>query len=456
MVTAPPPAAGDTIVAVATAAGRGGVGILRLSGAMAFAVAGALTGAPLPAPRQAALRTFHDADGAALDQGLLLCFRAPASFTGEDVVELQGHGSAAALDALLRAACVHGARVARPGEFSERAFVNGKLDLAQAEAIIDLVDAGSARAAKAAFQSLEGRFSTRITALAEALVAARVFIEGALDFSDQDVDWLADADLHARLAALDEDLQQLSTDAQRGRVLQQGLTVVLSGAPNVGKSTLLNQLAGVDAAIVTDVPGTTRDLLREHLTLDGLPVTLIDTAGLRDTEDAIEAEGIRRAWAAIEQADLVWFLVDDRQGMSADDAALLTRLGPDRPCWRLANKVDLSGGVVGWRPGGDPPTLGLAAKAGQGVADLVAALHRHAGLNASDEPLFTARTRHVDALRRAAAHLRLARTQLADQAFAELAAEELRLAHDALGEITGRFTQEDLLGRIFAGFCIGK
>lgn len=446
---------GDTIAAVATAPGRGGVGVLRLSGPAAFEVAAALTG-ELPSPRTAALRTFRDADGEALDRGLVLCFTAPASFTGEDVVELQGHGSAAALDGLLRAACVLGARVARPGEFSERAFVNGKLDLAQAEAIIDLVDAGSARAAKAAFQSLEGRFSTRITTLAEGLVAARVFVEGALDFSDQDVDWLADADLHDRLAGLADALRQLTVDAQRGRVLQQGLKIVLSGAPNVGKSTLLNQLAGVDAAIVTEVPGTTRDVLREHLTLDGLPVTLIDTAGLRDTDDAIEAEGIRRAWKAIESADLVWFLFDDRQGMSADDAALLARLGDDRPCWRLANKVDLSGGEPGWRADAALPTLGLAAKSGQGIPELVTALHQHAGLTGSEEPLFTARTRHVDALRRAAEHLARARDHLGQQAFAELAAEELRLAHDALGEITGRFTQEDLLGRIFAGFCIGK
>lgn len=450
-----PPMSSDTIVAVATAAGRGGVGVLRLSGPAAFDIATALTGV-LPPVRTAALRTFRDAEGDALDQGLVLCFRAPSSFTGEDVVELQGHGSAAALDALLRAACLRGARVARPGEFSERAFLNGKLDLAQAEAIIDLVDAGSARAAKAAFQSLEGRFSTRITTLAEGLADARVFIEGALDFSDEDVDWLADANLHGRLTALSDALHQLQVDAQRGRVLQQGLRVVLSGAPNVGKSTLLNQLAGVDAAIVTDVPGTTRDLLREQLTLDGLPVTLIDTAGLRDTDDAIEAEGIRRAWKAIESADLVWFLFDDRQGMSADDAALLARLGDDRPCWRLANKVDLSGGEPGWRADAELPTLGLAAKSGQGIPELVTALHRHAGLTGSEEPLFTARTRHIDALRRAAEHLARARDHLGQQAFVELAAEELRLAHDALGEITGRFTQEDLLGRIFAGFCIGK
>ena len=446
---------GETIVAIATPGGRGAVGVVRISGPAAFAVATALCG-KLPPPRQAALRSLRDGAGEPLDEALVLVFAGPHSFTGEDVVELQGHGAPVLLEGIVAAACAAGARRAGPGEFTQRAYLNDKLDLAQAEAVADLVAASSVSAARAARASLAGVFSARVTALGEALMDLRVQIEGSLDFSDQDVDWLADADLHARLAALDEDLQHLSADAQRGRALQQGLTVVLSGAPNVGKSTLLNQLAGVDAAIVTDVPGTTRDLLREHLTLDGLPVTLIDTAGLRDTEDAIEAEGIRRAWAAIEQADLVWFLVDDRQGMSADDAALLTRLGPDRPCWRLANKVDLSGGVVGWRPGGDPPTLGLAAKAGQGVADLVAALHRHAGLNASDEPLFTARTRHVDALRRAAAHLRLARTQLADQAFAELAAEELRLAHDALGEITGRFTQEDLLGRIFAGFCIGK
>jgi tRNA modification GTPase len=453
-MSASPLPPGDTIAAVATAPGRGGVGVLRLSGPAAFDLATVLAGS-LPAPRQAGLRTFCDADGQPIDRGLVLVFAGPASFTGEDVVELQGHGSAAALDALLRAACRLGARVARPGEFSERAFVNGKLDLAQAEAIVDLVDAGSARAARAAFRAMEGGLSTRVAALAEGLIEARVFIEGALDFSDEAIDWLADAGLTERLDQLERALAALLRDAQRGRALQQGLRVVLSGAPNVGKSTLLNRLAGVDAAIVTDLPGTTRDLLREQLTLDGLPVTLIDTAGLRDTDDVIEAEGIRRAWSAIDTADLVWFLVDDRSGMSTEDQALLQRLDRQR-CWVLANKTDLSGGAVGWRTDADPPVLGLAAKAGDGIPELIAALHRHAGLNADDEPPFTARTRHVDALRRCAECVTAARAQLADETFAELAAEELRLAHDALGEITGRFSSEDLLGRIFAGFCIGK
>lgn len=444
----------DTIAAVATAPGRGGIGVLRLSGPEACAIATRLAG-PLPAPRRAALRVFRDATGTAVDQGLVLVFPGPASFSGEDIVELQGHGSAAALDTLLRSACEWGARVARPGEFSERAFVNGKLDLAQAEAIVDLVDAGSARAARAAFRSLEGVLSRRVAALAEDLIEARVFIEGALDFSDEAIDWLADAGLAARLDQLESELAALLRDSQRGRALQQGLRVVLSGAPNVGKSTLLNRLAGVDAAIVTDLPGTTRDVLREHLTLDGLPVTLIDTAGLRDTDDVIEAEGIRRAWSAIDGADLVWFLVDDRSGMSAEDQVLLQRLDRQR-CWVLANKTDLSDGAVGWRPDTALPTLGLAAKGGEGIPELIAALHQHAGLNADEEPPFTARTRHVDALRRAADHLASARQQLGDDAYAELAAEELRLAHTALGEISGRFTTEDLLGRIFAGFCIGK
>ncbi len=445
----------DTIAAVATAPGRGAVGILRLSGPEAVRIAEALSG-PLPPPRNAALRRFRDAQGAPLDQGLVLVFPGPASFTGEDVVELQGHGGVAVLDALLQAACQHGARVARPGEFSERAFLNGRLDLAQAEAIADLVDAGSARAARAAVRALEGALSQRVAVLSEQLIEARVFIEGALDFSDEDVDWLADAGLAARLATLEAGLDALLRDVERGRRLQSGLRVVLTGAPNVGKSTLLNRLAGHDAAIVTDIAGTTRDVLREHLVLDGLPLTLIDTAGLRDSDDVVEREGIRRAWAAVNEADLALFLVDGRHGLTADDQALLARLPDGLACWVLANKCDLSSTAPGWDDTATPRRLALSAATGAGIDALVAALHQHAGLSADDEPPFTARTRHLDALRRTRDHTDAAQARLADGALPELAAEELRLAHAALSEITGQFSTEDLLGRIFAGFCIGK
>lgn len=445
----------ETLAAIATAPGRGAVGILRLSGPAALTIAGTLCGR-LPPPRQVALRHFRDAAGEPIDQGLVLVMPGPGSFTGEDVVELQGHGGPVVLDQLLRAACAAGARIARPGEFSERAFLNGRLDLAQAEAIADLVDAGSARAARAALRAMDGGFSARIAAIQAQLVDARVFLEGALDFSDEAIDWLADAGLALRLQTLQRDLAALLAEAERGRRLQQGLTLVLTGAPNVGKSTLLNRLAGTEAAIVTDIPGTTRDLLRESLMLDGLPVTVIDTAGLRESEDPVEREGIRRAWRALEQADLALFLYDDRRGLTPDDDALLARLPPGLPHWRLANKADLSGAAVGWQAEAPEPTLRLCAAGGQGVEALIQALHRHAGLSGGEEPAFTARSRHLEALRQALAAVQAASQQLAQAAPAELAAEELRLAQRALDEITGRFTSEDLLGRIFAGFCIGK
>jgi tRNA modification GTPase len=445
----------DTLAAIATAPGRGAVGILRLSGPQALAIAEVLCGR-LPLPRQAGLRHFRDAAGDPIDQGLVLVMPGPGSFTGEDVVELQGHGGPVVLDQLLRAACTAGARIARPGEFSERAFLNGRLDLAQAEAIADLVDAGSARAARAALRAMDGVFSARVAAIHAQLVDARVFLEGALDFSDEAIDWLTDAGLAQRLQTLQADLVALLAEAERGRRLQQGLTLVLTGAPNVGKSTLLNRLAGTEAAIVTEIPGTTRDLLRESLLLDGLPVTLIDTAGLRESEDPVEREGIRRAWRALDQADLALFLYDDRQGLTAADEAMLARLPPGLSCWHLANKADLSGGQVGWIEAAVPPTLRLCAARGEGVEALIAALHRHAGLAGAEEPAFTARSRHLDALQQARAAVQAAIDQLAAAAPAELAAEELRLAQQALDEITGRFTSEDLLGRIFAGFCIGK
>lgn len=445
----------DTIVAIASAPGRSAVGVLRLSGPKALPIAERLAG-PLPPPRSAALRCFRDAEGEPLDQGLVLVFPGPGSFTGEDVVELQGHGAPVVLDQLLRAAGRLGARLARPGEFSERAFLNGKLDLAQAEAVADLVAAGSAQAARAALRSLEGVFSTRVQALVEDVLQARVFVEGALDFSDEAIDWLSDAALAERLNRLDADLATLLAEAERGRRLQQGLTVVLTGAPNVGKSTLLNRLAGTEAAIVTDIPGTTRDLLREHLVLDGLPLTVIDTAGLREASDRVEQEGIRRAWRALESADLALFLVDDRLGLTPEDQALLDRLPADLPRWVLANKADLTGRAPGWCEGTEPPCLALSAATGEGVEALIRALHRFAGHVPDGLPAFSARSRHLEALRRAQEHLAAARQRLVEGAFAELAAEELRLAQEALGEITGRVHTEALLGRIFAGFCIGK
>lgn len=451
----PHPPVSDTIVAIATATGRGAVGIVRLSGATAFAIATQIAGA-MPAPRTTGLRLFCDGAGQVLDQGLVLSFPGPRSFTGEDVVELQGHGGPVVLGELVKATLALGARQARPGEFSERAFLNGRIDLAQAEAIADLIDASSAQAARAASRSLDGELSRRVNALVEELIQLRVFVEGALDFSDEDVDWLAHAPLHERLAALLQNLRALIAQAGQGRRLREGLVITLAGQPNVGKSTLLNRLAGVDAAIVTDIAGTTRDVLRENILLDGMPITVVDTAGLRESGDAIEQEGVRRAWKAIEQAELALFVVDDRVGITEVDKQLLARLPGTMPRLVIRNKCDLSGlapekfveaGVVNLR---------LSVGSDIGMPQLHAELAGHAGMADAGEGLFSARGRHVDALQRALLHSLAADQRLRDCAMPELAAEELREAQQALSEITGAFSADDLLGRVFSQFCIGK
>lgn len=444
----------DTIAAVATPPGRGGVGIIRLSGPRAPAIATAMAGR-LPPPRQAALRSLRDADGRVLDEAVLLYFPGPGSFTGEDVVELQAHGSPIVLESLLRAAVAAGARRARPGEFSERAFLNGRIDLAQAEAIADLIDAGSEAAARAARASLAGDFSREVDALAGALVDLRVWIEGALDFSDEDVDWLAAPQLGERLAAAEARLATLLDHARSGRRLTDGLTIALAGAPNSGKSTLLNRLAGDDLAIVTDIPGTTRDILRTDLILDGLPVRLSDTAGLRDADDPIEREGIRRARAALGDAELVLYLIDDAAGPDAADLDELARLPATARILVLRNKADLSGRAPGGcEPVAGHPALRICARSGAGLDVLKTAILQIAGLGEREAP-YSARARHLEALSRTQAELSRVRDQL-HGSHPELAAESLRLAHEALGEITGRFGSEDLLGEIFSRFCIGK
>ena len=445
----------DTIAAIATAPGRGAIGILRLSGPRAFDIATRLCGA-LPPERVARLRLFRDETGQVCDRGLVLCFPAPGTYTGEDLVELQGHGGPVVLDLLLRAACAAGARPARPGEFSERAFLNERLDLAQAEAVADLIDAGSRAAVHAANRSLEGEFSRRVEALAEQLLSLRVYVEGALDFSDEDVAWLSTPELAQRLVGARADLDALLQGAAQGRRLREGMSVVIAGRPNVGKSTLLNRLAGADAAIVSDIAGTTRDPLREHLVLDGLPLTLIDTAGLRDTHDPIEAEGIRRAWQAVARAELALFVADDREGLTAEDQALLAQLPPSLPTLVLFNKCDLSGRAVGSVKCDGYEALRICAASGQGLDSLRARITAAAGLCDANESVFSAHTRHLDALHHARTHLDAAHAHLHAQGRAELAAEELRLAHDALGSITGRVSTEDLLGAGFSRFCIGK
>ncbi|MGK0673769.1 MAG: tRNA uridine-5-carboxymethylaminomethyl(34) synthesis GTPase MnmE [Halothiobacillaceae bacterium] len=454
----------DTIVAVATPPGRGGVGVVRVSGPLASSIASSILG-KLPEPRRAIHRVFRDAAGEALDDGIALWFPAPHSFTGEDVLELQGHGGPVVLDGIVRACLSLGARLARPGEFSERAFLNDKLDLAQAEAIADLIEAGSEAAAKAALASLQGAFSREIHALTEQLIQLRIYIEAALDFPEEEIDLLADQTLVMRLDDLLTQAARVRAAARQGVLLREGLHVVILGQPNVGKSSLLNALCGVEAAIVTDIPGTTRDVLRQHLSIDGLPLHLVDTAGLRESTDVIEQEGMRRAWLEIERADRLLLVVDDRQdGMAAEDAAILQRLPVGKPLTVVRNKIDLSGRAAGVRlldelpeaPGHQVTEIALSARCGDGIALLREHLKTCLGYQPDEGGVFLARRRHLDALERAEAHIHAARSHLLHARAGELAAEELRLAQEDLGEITGRFTSDDLLGKIFSTFCIGK
>ena len=437
----------DTIVAIATAAGAGGVGIVRLSGPAAHAIGETLGGRQL-APRQARYARFADGDGEVIDDGIALYFRGPASFTGEDVVELQAHGSPVALQQLVARCIALGARQARPGEFSERAFLNGKLDLAQAEAIADLIAASDARAARAARRSLDGEFSRRVEALMAQLLAIRVHVEAAIDFADEPINALGGDALRAQLASTTTALADLLQQARRGQKLRDGLHVVLVGPPNAGKSSLLNALAGGDRAIVTDIAGTTRDVLRETIRIDGVELTLVDTAGLRESSDAIEAEGIRRARAELERADLALVVLDARDATSTRQAFAAELTAVSQVLW-LHNKADL----LASHPPLDADGLYVSARTGEGVQ----ALHQNllALSGGAGEGAFSARARHVDALERAAALLAEARSELGYERL-ELAADALQRAHAALGEIGGRVDADALLGHIFSAFCIGK
>lgn len=442
----------ETIVAIATAHGVGGIGIVRLSGPQSRAIASTLTHRDCQ-PRRAQYTRFLAADQDVIDDGLVLYFQAPNSYTGEDVVELQGHGSPPVLARLLRRCVDLGARMARPGEFTERAFLNDKLDLAQAEAVADLIAAGSDAAARAARRSLEGEFSRRVDAVLEHLVGLRVYIEAALDFPDEEIDFLAAPALLTRLQQATDALATLLRDAERGKRLVDGLHVVIIGAPNAGKSSLMNALAGRDRAIVTDLAGTTRDLLHETLSLDGLAMTLVDTAGLREASDVVEAEGIRRARAELQRADLVLAVLDDRDPNAAIALAADTH-DASRVLW-LHNKCDLSGHAIAMEARSDGEHLWLSARTGDGIEPLRERLKELAGHSASDTGTFSARQRHLDALTLAGHHLELARQCLIGGS-GELAAEELRASQTALDAITGRFDAEQLLGRIFSSFCIGK
>ncbi|HKJ08614.1 MAG TPA: tRNA uridine-5-carboxymethylaminomethyl(34) synthesis GTPase MnmE [Gammaproteobacteria bacterium] len=445
----------DTIAAIATASGQGGVGIVRLSGPAVPPIGEALLGG-LPAPRYAAFRHFRGDDGAPIDQGLALYFQAPHSFTGEHVLELHAHGGPVVLDLLLARVLALGARPARAGEFSERAFLNGKLDLAQAEAVADLIAADTAQAARAAAGSLQGELSRRVHALVERLISLRMYVEAAIDFPEEEVDFLADQAVADRLTAIIESFDELQAGARQGCLLREGMTVVIAGRPNAGKSSLLNALAGQDSAIVTDIPGTTRDLLREHVQLDGMPLHIVDTAGLRDSADPVEREGIRRAWQAIEGADRLLLVVDDRLGWGEEEDAIVRRLPVQLPRTVVYNKIDLSGHPPAVTGAASDARIHLSLRTGDGLDGLRDHLKSVMGYRESAEGAFMARRRHLDALARARGHVDEGRRRLETSRAGELLAEELRQAQQALGEITGEFTSDDLLGRIFSSFCIGK
>ena len=449
----------DTIVAQATPPGRGGVGILRVSGRQAKEIAMALLG-KLPKPRYADYLPFKDADGSVLDQGIALYFPGPNSFTGEDVLELQGHGGPVILDLLLkRILLMPNVRIARPGEFSERAFLNDKLDLAQAEAIADLIDASSEQAARSAVNSLQGAFSNRVNQLVEALTHLRIFVEAAIDFPDEEIDFLSDGKIEAQLNGVMGELQAVRAEARQGSLLREGMKVVIAG-PNAGKSSLLNALAGREAAIVTDIAGTTRDVLREHIHIDGMPLHIIDTAGLREASDEVERIGIERAWNEIEQADRVLFMVDGTTTDAIEPATIwpefMARLPKTLPITVVRNKADVTGETLGLSEVNGYSLIRLSARTGEGIDVLRDHLKQSMGFTSNMEGGFLARRRHLQALETAAMHLEQGKEQLLSAYAGELLAEELRLAQQALSEITGEFTSDDLLGRIFSSFCIGK
>jgi tRNA modification GTPase len=447
----------DTIAAVASAAGKGAVGVIRVSGPQVPQIAAGILGR-LPAPRQAQFSSFLDAHGRSMDEGIALYFPAPRSYTGEHVLEIQGHGGTLVVDMLLQRLLELGCRVARPGEFSERAFLNGKIDIAQAEAIADLIDAGTAAAARAAVRSLQGEFSAQIAELKSRITALRAYVEAAIDFPDEEIDFLSDHALRERLAAVFAGFESITAAARQGALLREGLNVVIAGKPNAGKSSLLNKLAGDEVAIVTDLPGTTRDVLRQQVHLDGLPLNLIDTAGLRAAVDVVEVEGVRRARNEMARADRVLYVLDTDAGDNDSEswAADLEQLPAGVPVTLVFNKIDLTGGSARLDEATAPPRVFLSARTGLGLDLLRIHLKAAAGYVETESGALAARRRHLDALHRARQHVQSAADTLSTTRAFELFAEDLRLAQHALGEITGEFTSDDLLGEIFGSFCIGK
>lgn len=446
----------DTIVAAATPPGRGGVGIVRISGPKTPEIAAVILG-DVPRARYATFARFLDASGEPIDAGLTLFFPGPHSYTGEHVLELQGHGGPVVIEALIVRILELGARRALPGEFTQRAFLNDKLDLTQAEAIADLIEAGSRDAARAAMRSLQGEFSAMVQGLTEAVIDMRMYVEAAIDFPEEEVDFLADRELKERLQSVREHFDAVEQCAQQGRLLREGMTVVIAGRPNAGKSSLLNRLAGYDAAIVTPIAGTTRDILRERIHIDGMPLHVLDTAGLREANDVVEEEGIRRARAEMSKADRVLFVIDAIEDPGALAFQEERRQLPDNvPVTIILNKVDLASAIPLPDSMAGPPRLMLSALTGKGVDSLRTHLKASMGYHTLENGTVSARQRHLDALTRARQHVEEGARQLNERRAGELVAEELRRAQDNLSEITGDFTSDDLLGRIFSSFCIGK
>ncbi len=441
----------DTIVAVATPSGRGGVGIIRVSGDLSAFIATKILGS-VPSPRKAVYTEFKSEHGDILDSGIAIYFPSPHSFTGEHVIEFQGHGGPVVLDMVLKRCLALGARLARPGEFSERAFLNDKLDLAQAEAISDLIDSSSEQAARSALRSLQGHFSSAIDELLNHLIELRVYVEAALDFPDEEIDFLAGDAVTGRLDNIKQQLQDIFNKAKQGSLLREGMQLVIVGQPNAGKSSLLNALSGNESAIVTEVAGTTRDVLRETINLDGMPLHIIDTAGLRDSNDPVEKIGIERAWKEVEKADLILLLIDDNDKNTEANQAILKQLPSHLPIFQVHNKIDLSGKKSGKRKG----KIYISAKQHIGIELLKEHLKHYMGYQSEKEDSFIARRRHLQALEATQLAVDNAEYQLKECNAGELMAEELRLAQDSLGQITGKYTPDDLLGEIFSNFCIGK
>lgn len=448
----------DTIAAVATPPGRGGVGIIRVSGKKASEIAKTILKID-PQPRYAHYGPFYGENDQVIDEGIALFFPGPNSFTGEDVLELQGHGGPVILEILLEAVTRLGCRIARAGEFSERAFLNDKIDLTQAEAIADLIDASSREAAKSAVRSLQGDFSKEVHSLVEQLIQLRIYVEAAIDFPEEEIDFLSDGKVEIDLRNIMAQLQSVLKTANQGSLMREGMTVVIAGRPNAGKSSLLNALAGQERAIVTDIAGTTRDVLKEHIHIDGMPLHIIDTAGLRDAPDAVERIGVERAWAEIEQADRILLMVDATDTPATDPEEIwpdfMHRLPADARITVVRNKIDQSHEAPGLQPG-DTPVLRISAQDRSGIDELRDHLKQLMGFEGQHESGFIARKRHLDALHVAEQALDNGLAQLLGPAAGELLAEDLRAAQNSLNEITGEFSPDDLLGRIFSSFCIGK